>query len=148
MGNPLAANTIIKVCNPYCGPCAKAHSVIEKLIEKDDNLKVQIIFTATDDEKDSKSKSVKHLMALNEKDDKHLIQKALDDWYMADKKDYDLFAAKYVLNGELEKQGDKLKAMSAWCDEVKIEFTPTFFINGYQLPEMYKIEEVKYFLDK
>jgi protein-disulfide isomerase len=146
IGNPAAENTIIKVCNPYCGPCAKAHPVIDKLLEENANLKVQILFTATDNENDIKAKPVRHLMALYEKNDKQLMQKALDDWYMADKKDYDAFASTHVLNGELENQAEKLKAMKAWCDEVKIEFTPTFFVNDYQLPKQYNIEELKYFL--
>jgi protein-disulfide isomerase/uncharacterized membrane protein len=146
LGNPLAKNIIIKVCNPYCGPCAKAHPVIDKLLEENKDLKVQIMFNASDDEKDIRAKPIKHLMALYEKSSGQLIEQALDDWYTADEKDYDVFAAKYVLNGELEKQSDKLKAMKNWCDEVKIEFTPTFFINGYQLPKQYKIEDVKYFL--
>lgn len=146
LGNPEAANTIVKACNPYCGPCAKAHTVIEELLKTNDNVKVQIIFTADDDEKDKKAPPVKHLMALNDKNDTQLMQQALDDWYLADIKDYDAFAEKYMLNGELETQGKKLKAMKAWCNEVKIDFTPTFFINGYQLPKDYNIEEVKYFL--
>lgn len=148
LGNPAAENTIIKVCNPYCGPCAKAHPVIDELLAKNNNLKVQIIFTAEGDEKDLKTKPVRHLMALNEKKSRQLIQEALDDWYMAEEKDYDSFANKYILNGELEKQDEKLKAMKKWCDEVKIEFTPTIFVNGYQLPKQYKIEELKYFLEK
>jgi protein-disulfide isomerase/uncharacterized membrane protein len=145
IGNLAASNTIIKVCNPYCGPCAEAHAVIDKLLEGNDNLKVNILFTAIDDEKDSKAKPVKHMLALYEKNDAQLMQKALDDWYLADKKDYDAFAGKYVLNGEIEKQGEKLKAMKQWCEEAKIEYTPTFFINGYQLPRQYAIEELKYF---
>ena len=148
LGNPNVANTIIKVCNPYCGPCAKAHPVIDKLLEENDNLKVQILFTATDDEKDIKAKPVKHLLALHEKNDRQLIQKALDDWYLTENKDYDVFAQKHVLNGELERQGEKLSAMKTWCDDMKIEFTPTFFINGYQLPRQYTIEDLKYFLEK
>lgn len=147
LGNPDAENTIIKVCNPYCGPCAKAHPIIDKLLDENDNLKVQILFTATDDEKDSTAKPVKHLMALYERNGR-VIQKALDDWYLADRKDYDAFAEKYILNDELEKQAKKLRSMKTWCDEVKIEFTPTFFINGYQLPKQYNIEELKYFLRK
>lgn len=146
LGNPAAANTIIKVCNPYCGPCAKAHAVIDKVLGENDNLRVQVLFTASDDENDRKAKPVKHLMALFEKNDEQIIKKALDDWYLNDKKDYEAFAANYVLNGELEKQGGKLKAMKKWCDEMKIEFTPTFFVNGYQLPKHYNIDELKYFL--
>lgn len=34
LGNPGATNTLIKVCNPYCGPCAKAHPKIEELLEQ------------------------------------------------------------------------------------------------------------------
>jgi thiol-disulfide isomerase/thioredoxin len=148
LGNPQAENTIIKVCNPYCGPCAKAHPVMEELLMENKNLKVQILFTANDDANDQKAKPVKHLMALYEKKDDLLMTKALDDWYLAEKKDYEVFADKYRLNGELECQGEKLKAMRRWCDEVKIEHTPTFFINGYQLPKQYNIEDVKYFLQK
>jgi hypothetical protein len=92
-----------------------------------------------------KAKSVKHLMALYEKNDYKLIKQALDDWYLADKKDYKVFAEKYSLNGEFERQGEKLKATKMWCNEVKIDFTPTFFVNGYQFPSQYNIEVAKYF---
>ena len=34
LGDVSAKNTLIKVCNPYCGPCAKAHPEIEKLLEE------------------------------------------------------------------------------------------------------------------
>ncbi len=44
LGNPAAKNTIIKVCNPYCGPCAKTHPKIDALLEEIPNLKAQIIF--------------------------------------------------------------------------------------------------------
>lgn len=30
IGNPNAKHTIIKVCNPYCGPCAKSHIYLEE----------------------------------------------------------------------------------------------------------------------
>lgn len=146
LGNPQAKNTIIKVCNPYCGPCAKAHPIIEEILENNDDVKVQIIFTATNDENDMRSKPVRHLMALYQRNDAALTKKALDSWYNADKKDYNAFAAKYLLNGELQKQESKLEAMDKWCREVDISFTPTFFINSHQLPESYKIEDLKYLL--
>jgi protein-disulfide isomerase len=147
LGNPNATNTIIKVCNPYCGPCAKAHPAIHELLEANENIKVQILFTATADEKDYRNKPVKHLLAIDEKKDASLTDKALDDWYMAPKKEYDAFAAKYPMNGELKEQDKKVEAMNNWCNEVKIEVTPTFFVNGYQLPENYTISDLKYFLD-
>jgi uncharacterized membrane protein len=148
LGNPEAKNTIIKVCNPYCGPCANAHPVIDELLEQNkDNVKVQIIFTATDDDVNPTAKPVKHLMALYKKD-KGRINKVLDDWYNAEKKDYAVFAEKHPLKNEaeLEKQRNELRRMSVWCNETDIKFTPTFFINGYQLPNTHRVEDLKYFL--
>jgi len=120
--------------------------VIDEILENNDDVKVQIIFMAVNDENDKRAKPVKHLMALYEKNDAGLIKKALDDWYMADKKDYDAFSKSYLLNGELERQGQKLEAMDEWCKQTGISFTPTFFINGCQLPATYKIEDLKHLL--
>ncbi|MBN8837606.1 MAG: thioredoxin domain-containing protein [Sphingobacteriia bacterium] len=148
IGNPNATHILIKVCNPYCGPCANAHPDIEKIIQDNTNIKAQIIFTATANEDDKRSKPVKHLMAIAAKENAAVIAKALDDWYLADKKDYDVFAAKYPMNGELKQQDEKLKAMEVWCKQTDIAFTPTFFINGYQLPDMYNIRDLAYFLSE
>lgn len=156
LGNPDAKYRLIKVCNPYCGPCAKAHPVIDELLRNNDDLRVQIIFTATNDEKDIKAPPVKHLLAIAEKGDQGLLLKALDDWYLPEKKEYDAFADKYPMNGELSRQAGKLEEMKEWCDKAAISFTPTFFITRevgkgeepkyYQLPEIYSVKDLKYFL--
>jgi protein-disulfide isomerase len=86
------------------------------------------------------------LLAINEKKNEIKITQALDDWYLAEKKNYDVFAKKYLVNGELTKQGDKIEAMEKWCKEVDINFTPTIFINNNQLPDAYSIEDLQYFL--
>ena len=146
LGNLAAKHTLIKVCNPYCGPCAKAHPEIEKLLEDVPDLKVRIIFNATNRETDMRSKPAKHLLAIAAMNDPGTIRKALDDWYLADKKDYAVFAGKYPLNGALQQQDEKVEHMRRWCDESGIEYTPTFFLNGYQLPGTYNITDLKYFL--
>jgi uncharacterized membrane protein len=146
LGNKNAANTLVKVCNPYCGPCAKAHLEIEKLLKENKNLKVQIIFTASSDENDFKAPPVKHFLAIAEKEDEASTKKALDDWYSAEKKDYKVFAEKYKMNGELKMQNEKINEMKQWCDKVEIAFTPTIFFNGCQLPDAYNIGDLKYFL--
>ncbi|MEP7255417.1 MAG: vitamin K epoxide reductase family protein [Ferruginibacter sp.] len=143
IGNRNAANTIIKVCNPYCGPCAKAHPVLEEIVKHNVNIKVKVIFTATNNENDRAAKPVKHLLAIAAKEDLQLTEQALDDWYLAEKKDYDVFAIRYPINGELKEQESKLDLMKKWCDEAEIAFTPTIFINGKRLPETYNINELK-----
>ena len=146
IGNPNAANTIIKVCNPYCGPCAKAHPKIEALIEQNPNVKVKIIFTTTNDENNPAVKPVRHLLAIAEEGNETKIKHALDDWYLAEKKDYEVFEKKYPMNGELLKQGNKIEAMQKWSNAIEIAFTPTIFVNGYQLPDAYSVEDLQYFL--
>lgn len=148
IGNLNASIKIIKVCNPYCGPCAKAHIPIDELVHNNPDIQVQIIFTATNDAEDTRAAPVKHLLAIAERNSESLIKQALDNWYLAKQKDYEQFASKYPMNGELQKQGKKLDAMSNWCNKNEIMFTPTFFVNGNQLPEMYSVNDLKYFLSK
>ncbi len=50
------------------------------------------------------------------------------------------------MNGVLKQQDEKVEAMSTWFKETGIAFTPTFFVNGYQLPDIYKVGDLKYFL--
>lgn len=146
LGKPDAKYKLIKVCNPYCGPCAKAHIPIDELLNNNPDLQVQIIFTATYKEEDHRSLPVKHLLAITENNNEQLTRKALDDWYLADKKDYETFAGKYPLNGELQKQSVKMAAMRDWCRKAGIEFTPTFFLNGRQLPALYSLSDLNFFL--
>jgi uncharacterized membrane protein len=146
IGNPNATKTIVKVCNPYCGPCATAHPELEKIIKDNPSIKAQIIFTTTNNEKDRGLKPVKHLLAIAAKGDDLLTEHALDDWYLAKEKNYDKFASKYPLNGELNKQVEKIDLMRSWCDSVKIQYTPTIFIDGYELPKNYQLNDVNYFL--
>tara|TARA_R110002073_G_scaffold72537_1_gene177065 strand:+ start:24143 stop:25732 length:1590 start_codon:yes stop_codon:yes gene_type:complete len=142
ISNEGAKYNVIKVCNPYCGPCAKAHPFLEDLVNAG-KINLQMLFTARADGIDLKAKPVSHFLAIDSQNDKKLTQKALDDWYNSEKKDYNLFANKYPVNGELEKQNDKINRMREWCDAEKITQTPTIFINGYKIPSEYSIEDLK-----
>jgi len=146
LGNPNAVHKIVKVCNPYCGPCAQAHLPMEELLHNNPDVQMQIIFYATNKEGDKKGPPVKHLLAIAGKGSEELTQQALGDWYLPEEKDYEIFAAKYPMNGELKLQDGKIDAMYNWCGKTEITFTPTFFVNGHQLPEMYSVSDLKYFL--
>jgi uncharacterized membrane protein len=146
LGNPAAEHELIKVCNPYCGPCSKAHPEIEKIIEENKNVKARIIFTATNDDNDQAAIPVKHLLAVANSNNEAITKQALGDWYMASKKDYEVFAAKYPMNGELKQQDEKVERMSEWCKAMDVQATPTIFIKGYQMPDAYSIGDLQYFL--
>jgi uncharacterized membrane protein/thiol-disulfide isomerase/thioredoxin len=143
IGNPNAPNCIVKVCNPYCKPCAQMHSKLEEVIGENDNIRVKIIFNAQNSETDRAAKPVKHLLAIASKNNPQLTQQALDAWYGADIKDYEFFARAYPMNGELMEQEEKIELMDSWCRNAGINATPTIFINGRALPENYDVEELK-----
>jgi uncharacterized membrane protein/thiol-disulfide isomerase/thioredoxin len=143
IGNPKAKHTILKVCNPFCGPCAKAHPVLEAIIETNPDYNLKVIFTASDANGDNGGLVARHLMAIASKGDGKITANALDEWYTAPKKDYNSFATRFPMNGEVEQQREKIRAMHHWCELAGIAYTPTIFVDGKKLPEAYGVEELK-----
>lgn len=143
LGKTSAPNTIIKVCNPYCGPCARAHTVLEELLNINKDIKVKIIFNTTNSDHDRSAPVVRHLLAIYEKGMETETVNALDDWYLAEKKNYDEFSEKYPMNGTLTQQDDKIAKMSEWCRKAGIHYTPTIYVNGKRLPEDYDASILK-----
>lgn len=148
IGDPGASNILIKVCNPYCEPCAQVHTILEEIVHRNPNVKVKIIFNSTRNERDFRKAPVKHLLSIAAEGNKLKIEKCLNDWYLTQKKDFSLFKAKYPLNSELLEQDDKIDAMDKWCQRMQITHTPTIFFNGYELPNAYSVEDLKYFLSE
>lgn len=135
---------VLKVCNPYCAPCAKSHPILEELFETG-RIDLQILF-AFQSKDEKKLDIIRHLLAIASLGNQKLTQKALDDWYLENEKDYDVFASKFPINGDLHKQEEKIKAMLDWSENENITYTPTIFIDGFELPKTYTIEDLKYLL--
>lgn len=146
LGDPNAKHTLIKVCNPYCGPCAGAHPKINRLLSQNLDLKVQIIFTASNEETDKRALPVKHFLAIAQENDPNRIKTAIDDWYLSREKNYGVFAADYPIGGNLNDYIEQVEKMRKWCDNMEIDHTPTYFLNGFELPQMYEISDMDYFL--
>jgi hypothetical protein len=79
IGNPNAANEIIKVCNPYCGACAIAHPKIDEIIKYNNNVKAKIIFATPNDVDNVNVKPIQHLLAIAAMENSQMTHKALDD---------------------------------------------------------------------
>ena len=141
IGEKEAPYKVIKVCNPYCPPCAAAHPVLETLVDKG-LIALQVIFTSSPDLENQRALPTRHLMALAAKNDDSLTHKALDDWYLAKEKNYETYAQQYPLNGEVAEQTNKIKAMRDWCDLENITHTPTIYINDHILPKEYSVADL------
>jgi uncharacterized membrane protein len=149
LGPANAPHKLVKVCNPYCGPCSKAHPKMEKLLHQHSNLQLQILFMVPDTPGQRLHTTASHLMAIAQTATTQVqVQQALDHWYLAENKDYEAFAAKYPLNGQVAEQAPAITAMEKWSQANDIRYTPTIFFNGYELPPEYDPEDLTYFLQE
>jgi protein-disulfide isomerase len=149
LGPANAPHQLIKVCNPYCGPCSKAHPKIEKLLHQHSNLQVKILFMVPDEPGQRPHTAASHLMAIAQNaNSQQQVQQALDDWYLPEQKNYDAFAAKYPLNGAVAAEAPAITAMQQWSKANDIRYTPTIFYNGHELPPEYDLEDLSYFLQE
>lgn len=132
---------VLKVSNLYCNPCAKAHLVLEKLVNEG-KINLQIIFSGTTSSTGEGLNAIKHFLSIDAKGDKTETRKALDHWFGAKEKNYSKFAVDFPVTGELQQDSSKIRAMVEWCETEKIYQTPTIFINGHELPEDYDVEDL------
>jgi uncharacterized membrane protein len=148
IGNPDGSIHIVKVCNPYCGACKMSHQIIDDLLDSNPDISVRIIFTPSPDDGDVRNKPVKAFLAqANRTKSEEKIREILNCWYLSETQDYDSFIKLYLFSDEeLSNQVSNVRLMHEWCNTVDIKFTPTFFIDGYQLPDKYFINDLKYFL--
>jgi uncharacterized membrane protein len=145
LGNPGAATAITIVSNPYCGPCAKAHRTIEELLLQNDDIKVKIIFTGGGNTDDDRNKIVHHITSLNYANNIRLMEAALSNWYNQTNKVYESWSKAYPVEIN-EKVHVVAQRQKEWCELAEINVTPTILINGYKLPEPYRLEDIRYLI--
>jgi protein-disulfide isomerase len=145
LGNAEAETVITMVSNPFCGPCATTHKILDQWLNMRTDIQVKIVFTTANHDDDPKTKVARHLTALGLLEDRSKVEQALNDWYDSTKKDYDTWAKNYPIhvNGEMEQVTQKQKE---WCTLTEVTFTPTILVNGYKLPDPYRLEDIKYLL--
>jgi uncharacterized membrane protein/glutaredoxin len=142
MGNPASENVITMVSNPFCQPCAKAHKQLDEWLHTRANVKLQVIFMTQNAAWDEASKVAAHLMAI-QSENKDLLQNAVNDWYEQKQKNYEAWASRYPLN-EIPDAQQILQKQRDWYQLADVKHTPTIFINGRELPEVYHIGDLQH----
>ena len=138
LGNPDAENVITFVTNPYCNACAKKHYLIQEIIEQNiETVKCQLVFAV--EKNDEGSKFVQHLFSLHQA--KQI--EALDFWFNMPEKDFKKWSTHFSIAKIDERSLQNLKLHQLWSYKSMIQTTPTIFINGFQLPDVYQIEDIQ-----
>lgn len=145
LGNPEGTVHIIEACNPLCGHCGIAHGVLCKLLEDNPNVCLQIMFVMGPDDAGYDLMPIDLFLTLS-KEGKDMSL-ALKDWYAQTTKDAALFGREHAVNLCRNKENDEeARKMSYFCKSMEITHTPTFFINGHELPDLYHVGDLKYFV--
>jgi uncharacterized membrane protein/glutaredoxin len=132
--------------SPTCQPCAKAHKILEKWLHADETLQVRIIYTAGRENPEGIDyKVARQITSLNlSKSD--MLDEAVHEWYSIVDKDPGIWISKFSGSSDAEGAELVLRKQAEWCSAVKIVQTPTIFINGYKLPDPYKLEDIRYLI--
>ncbi|MFN3802884.1 vitamin K epoxide reductase family protein [Belliella pelovolcani] len=144
--NPTAKYQVLKVCNPYCGPCARAHPILEHLHDQG-LIELQILFVPDENPESIKTKTINHILSISQENDSFTTKKALDSWYSANQKDLVKFTEKYQSSTSVKENQSRLSERREWCIQEEISRTPTIFINGHLLPENYSIDDLQLVLN-
>ena len=142
-GNPNSKLQLTILSNPYCNPCSKMHKRIEELLQKSsNNISVQYILSSFNENLDSTNKFLIAACLIDKTDSAMQIFK---DWFEKGKllrddyfKDMGLQMENPMIEVEFQKH-------ELWKEKNRIRRTPTVLVNGYQLPEIYKIKDLRYF---
>jgi thiol-disulfide isomerase/thioredoxin len=143
IGNADAPIRITVACNPYCGPCAKAHKELDELVERYPNkvcIQIRLLCSAKDEE-DKITIAVKAILQYarfikNNND----MQSMLSDWF--DWMNYEKWSKKWKIKTEINVAHTLMKH-EKWNKETGITHTPTLFVNGRGLPGRYNTKEIE-----
>lgn len=138
IGNPNAKHTITMITNPFCQPCAKAHKVIEDIIDNNENVNCQVIFLVSNMEGDKRGNVARIILSLP----KHQQANALHQWYQNEERNIEKWKTQLgtIGNGKTE---DIIEQHKTFCEVAKVEGTPIIYVDGYKLPELYRFEDLK-----
>jgi thiol-disulfide isomerase/thioredoxin len=141
-GNPDAKLQITILTNPFCNPCARMHKRVEKLLEETENkIGIRYILSSFGTELDFANKG---LIAACLGKDMNTWMQIFSDWFEKGKPLRETFFKNLQLNMDNPAIEAEFKKHEAWKEKTKLRATPTILVNGYQLPENYKIEDLRY----
>jgi len=144
-GNPDAPLFISILTNPFCNPCAKMHKRVEKFL-RDTNRKVciQYLFSSFNDDLEFANR---YLIAAYLEKEQREFERIIAEWFQKGKPLKEMFFHDMqldMMNSAIEIEFQKHEA---WKEKTQLRATPTILVNGYKLPDNYKIEDLRYFTE-
>ena len=144
-GNRFAKIGITIVSNPHCRPCSKMHKrIVSILKEAGDKLYVQYIFCSFSDKLIN---SNKYLIAAYQQKSLEEAELIYNYWFDNVKYNISDLLKETNINIDNDDVNIELNKHLNWLNQSNITSTPTILINGYRLPDVYKVEDIMDFVD-
>ena len=143
-GNQEAPLQLTILSNPYCNPCSKMHKRIEELLKKtNNNIGVQYFLSSF---KEGWNTTNKYLIAACLADTS-VAMHIFTDWFEKGVTLRDDYFKDRGFDIEAPEVEAEFQKHEAWRKKTQIRATPTILVDGYQLPENYKIEDLQNFTE-
>jgi len=89
----------------------------------------------------------KYLIAACLADNSGSALQLITDWFENGVAKRDAYYKDWALDIKAQEVEAEFQKHEAWRKKTQIRATPTVLVNGYQLPEMYKIEDLQNLID-
>lgn len=144
-GCPKATLRITVLTNPHCNPCAQMHKRIGALLkEMQDRVCVQYIFSSFNKELEV---SARFLIAVYQQEESKRAEAIYGEWFAGKKYLGETYIMQFGYDLESEAVNQELCKHNDWQYKNRLTATPTVLVNGYQMPDNYKIEDMRHFGD-
>lgn len=148
LGDKTAPILITVACNPYCKPCSLAHLQLEDLLNRYGNkinVQMRLICDIEYDE-DRRTIAVKAILQkAAEVTSVSETRQMISDWF--NWMDIDKWLIKWESKTSVD-VSDNLFQHFRWIEESSIQFTPTFFINGKEMPNRYNLNDLEFLIPR
>ncbi|MGF1555622.1 hypothetical protein, partial [Paucihalobacter sp.] len=136
---------ILVITNPFCEACFEVHDILKEFLKNHSNdiqlnFRFYVNFKNRNDLKTTIAEKLLELYQI----DKNLFNQAWNDWF-----------SKTTANKWIEQWGKPhnnsnskiLETHAIWCESANINSTPTIFINGKKFPQIFKPNDIIYFIE-
>ena len=116
------------------------HLRINGLLEQNKDICVQYIFSSFNKELEISNKFLIGAYFQNNGEAKDIY----DQWFEKGKFNKEGFFKLYPIDTEEQEVAREFELHEQWKEQSGLRATPTILVNGYKLPDSFKIEEIRY----
>ena len=140
IGDTKADNHFLLILSPTCGSCRQAYFASKRLIEKQENLRIDIVLAASMVLHDEAGKVARRILG---QDTQHQMETALHEWFKDDTKNLNKWIKTTQLQDETIKGQEQMALHLRWLEMANIREAPVRFLNNRFIPNTYQVNDLE-----